>query len=161
MIYIFKLSNEDAAKAVKMESSYLAERRSEDGLNESLLYDEEYQILFRDHFLQARAKIIEATLAYSKNIEMTVEYFEINNMDSEKDFLLYLSMPDTFIKQMVEPITVRIKEYIISNIMYRWLETKLPQEAAVYFNRANDALKDVKRMLEMRTVNTRRTGRYY
>lgn len=164
MVQLFLFTSEDILKTVKRESSYLGERRlSEDGtpLLDDIVYDEEYIIQFRDHFLDARGKVIGATLAYGKTIDVDADFFEVNNLDDEKDFALFLEFPETFAKGMIVPITSKIKEFLVAYIMYRWLETKLPREAATYLDRSETYLKDIKRHCEMRITPRRRTGRYY
>jgi hypothetical protein len=163
MIQIFINTHDDIFKAVKRESSYLAERRdTKEGepLFDQLVYDEEYLIQFREHFLEARAKAIEYTLAYSKTIEADNSLFETQDFDMEKDFVLYLELSDNHVIQLMQPILIKIKEFLVAYIMYRWLETKAP-EAEIYFQRSEKAIKDVKSYLEKRIKPYRRKGSWF
>jgi hypothetical protein len=83
--------------------------------------------------------------------------FESQNFDSEKDFVLQLEIKD-FLQQMANNISMKMKYYLIAYIMYRWLETKLPQEAATYYARAETHLQDMKRYMEMRTMRRQIKG---
>lgn len=164
MITLFKYSSEGIMKAVKRESSYIGVRRfSEDGvvLLDDIVYDEAYEIQFRDHFLAARGNVVEATLAYGKSIDEGHDFFEIDDMYDKNDFNLFLDLPANFAYGMAGPLTSRIKDYLVAYILYRWLETKLPQEAQVHLERSIAYLQDVKRYCEMRTERKRRVGRYY
>lgn len=164
MIILFYYTSADTLEAIKRESSYLAERRfneAGDSLFDELVYDEEYESLFRDHFMDARARVIEATLAYSKNLDESADFFETENLDHDKDFVLFLMFPDEFPQGMIKPITVKIREFLVGYIMYRWLETKLPQEAAVFLQRAENALESAKASCERRIKVKRRVGRLF
>ena len=157
-------SHDEILKGVKMESSYLAERRTDSQGNElfdTLVFDEEYLILFRQLFFDARANVISAVSAYIKEFVYTPEYFDAQNVTTDVDFIVQLLMPDTYLLAMNEPVSNKMKEYLISHIMYRWLITKLPNEASVYLQQSDGYLADMKRYLEMRTKPLRRTGRNF
>ena len=158
MTQIFLHTSSSIQSAVNRETSYIAERSES---FENIVYDEEYFQQFRDHFLEARANIIEATLAYSKNVEMDDTYFDITNFDDEKDFAITLEFPDDHIKQTHQPMLVKMREYLISYIVYRWLENKIPEIAAVYLNKAEGALSGIKSLCEKRISPLRRRGMYF
>ena len=158
MIQIFKHTKESIQQAVKRETAYIAERSEN---FEVIVYDEEYEEQFRDHFLDARANIIEATLAYQKNIPDDDTFFDSTDFTDEDDFTLTLSLPDTIIKQVFKPMTVKMREYLVSYIVYRWLETKIPDMARLYLSRSEEYLSSVKRYCEMRSTPVTRRGMYY
>jgi hypothetical protein len=158
MIQIFRHTSDSIQQAVKRETSYIAERTED---FEKIVYDEEYFMQFRDDFLQARANIIEETLAYSKNLDLETTYFDSTDYDMEKDFVLILEFPDNQTKQIFQPMTVRMREYIVNHIVAKWLDTKLPQLAEMYHQRASENLLKVKRYCEMRREPLRRSGSYF
>ncbi len=53
---------------------------------------------------------------------------------------------------MIKPIDIKIKQFIIAYIMYRWFETKVPELAATYFERAMEVKGEAKELLERRTT---------
>ena len=162
MILTLIQTHDDIFKGVKMESSYLAERKV-DGQGsptfEDFVFDEEYLILFRSLFFDARANVTSATVAYVKGMAPDAFYFDGQNFDTEKDFVLQLTMPDNFVQQMNNSVNIKMKEYLVCFIMYRWLETK-SNEATTYLQRAEICLQDMKRYLEMRTTPRRIRGGY-
>jgi len=144
-------THDDIFKAVKQESSLLAIRKSDDKGNpmfDSLVFDEDRLILFRDLFFDARANVITACSAYMKEIT-DYDIFEQGNFDKDRDFVLQLDVPG-FITSMKDSASVKMKAYLVAYIMYLWLENKSP-EAELYSSRAETYLKDLKRFLEMRT----------
>jgi hypothetical protein len=147
-----------------MESSYLAERRSDNQGNdlfESLVFDEEYLILFRQLFFDARANVISALSAYLKDFIYTPEYYDSQNATTDVDFIIQLSMPDTYLLAMNQPASSKMKEYLVSYILYRWLMNKSPNDANIYLQQSEGYMADLKRYLEMRTLPLRRTGRNF
>ena len=158
MIQIFTHKSDSIQQAVKRETAYIAERSEN---FEQLVYDEEYFEQFRDHFLEARANIIEATLAYQKTIEMDNTYFDSTDFDMEKDFIILMEFSDDHIKQVFQPMTVKMREYLVAYIVYRWLEVKLPEMARTYFDRAEECLSKIKSYCEMRSTPYRRSGSYF
>lgn len=164
MIQLFINTHDDVLKAVKRESSYIGERTfNEQGesMLDELVYDEEYLIQFRAHFLTARSKVIMATLAYSKNIETDPSFFETHNVDMEKDFVIFLDTPSNHPRQALQPLIVSMKDFIVNYILYLWLENKLPREAQAFLNRSEGDLADIKRGLEMKIKPYRRIGRMF
>lgn len=162
MILTLIQTHDDIFKSVKMESSYLAERKTDQQGNpafEDFVFDEEYLILFRSLFFDARANVTSATVAYVKGMVPDADYFDSQNFDTEKDFVLQLTMPDNFVQQMSNSVSIKMKDYLVAYVMYRWLETK-SQEAGVYLQRAEICLQDMKRYLEMRTTPRRIRGSF-
>jgi hypothetical protein len=58
-------------------------------------------------------------------------------------------------------VDIKIKQFLISYILYRWLETKLPEEAIIYQQRATSVLSEIKSLLEKRTKPIRRSHGYW
>ena len=68
-------------------------------------------------------------------------------------FAITLEFPDDHIKQTHQPMLVKMREYLISYIVYRWLENKIPEIAAVYLNKAEGALSGIKSLCEKRNLS--------
>lgn len=152
MILTIIQTHDEIFKGVKQESSLLAARLSEapgTPTFENIVFDEERLILFRDLFFDGRSNVESACSAYFMVQDDT--YFDSQNFDSQKDFILQLEITD-FLQQMANNVNMKMKYYLIAYVMYRWLETKLPNEAATYYARAETHLQDMKRYLEMRTM---------
>ena len=152
MILLTYIQTHDSIfKAVKQESSYLAKRLTDgqgDSKFEDMVFDEAYLTLFRGLFFDARSNVSSACAAYLKDV-VDITYFDQGNFDHEKDFILQLNMSDNFIVAMNNNVDIKMKEYLVAYIMYRWLETK-SQESGLYLQRAETHLQDMKRFLEMR-----------
>ena len=145
MILNITLTYDNILKGVKMESSFLASRRADEKLPfDKLVFDEEYNILFTTLFRDAQVNVISACTSY---LDGTYEYFDNSEFD-ESNFNLELT--GDFLPQVVKSIEIKMREYLVAYIMYRWLETKM-QEAQIYYQRAETHLQDMKRFLEMRT----------
>ena len=160
MILNIVQTHDEIFKGVKQESSLLAERRTDQQGTptfEELVFDEEYLILFRDLFFDARSNVESACSAYFYTQDNAV--FESQNFEAEKDFVLQLEIKD-FLQQMANNVGMKMKAYLVAYIVYRWLETKLPQEAATYYARAETHLQDMKRYMEMRTMRRKIKGNW-
>ncbi|KAA6331769.1 hypothetical protein EZS27_019650 [termite gut metagenome] len=152
---VYEFTCEDVFECVKRESSLLAERRNDtEGLFEKLVFDEEYKNygVFEEYFFDARAEIIPVVSAYVNPKE---------DVPGQKDFFVRLLMPCDFMEAMKEVIGIKIKQFLIAYIMYRWLETKLSQEAAVYYQRATNLLPQIKGYLEKRDRPYKRPVRWF
>lgn len=145
------LSHDNIFQGVKMEASLLAERiRNEQGetMFEEFVFDEEYLIGFRQYFYEAQAELIPVFAAYMKNLPDWSTYFEGKDFSRNRDFKIRLSMPEDFLTPLAVAIEIKTKEYIIAYIMYRWLETKMPQYAAIYQARADKLREFIKSNLD-------------
>ena len=160
----FIYSHDNIFASVKQEASLLAERRfSQEGesLFEQIVFDEEYLILFRELFFDAQAEVTPALSAYMKDVPVEPDFFETQNFSKDRNCIFYLLMPDDWNFHLYKPVDIKIKQFIVAYIMYRWLETKLSQEAATYLERANSILGDVKSLLNKRIIPMRRAHGYY
>ncbi len=160
----FIYSHDDIFRGVKQESSHLAERRFDresNSLFEQVVFDEEYLIKFRELFFDAQAEVVPALSAYMKEVPAGGGYFETQDFSKDRDFCFVLLMPDDWNFHLVKPVDIKIKQFLIAYVMYRWLETKLPEEAAVYQQRASSVLSEAKALLEKRTRPIRRAHGYF
>lgn len=164
MIQIFTSTQEEIQKAVARESSILGVRTKDnngDTMLDEIVFDEEYQLSLRDYFLDARGRLIMDFQAYTKNVDPGEVYFDSEDADSYKDFVFAVDLPETFNKNMLVPITTNIKEFIVAYIMYRWLETKMPNIAGVYKLRTDAIIGVLKSLFNARTVLLRRKPSVY
>lgn len=160
----FVFSHDNIFQSVKQESSHLAERRFDEQGNtlfEQLVFDEEYLIKYREVFFEARAEIIKVVAAYTKDISFETRYFEERYFDRDRDFYLTITMLDDYNKSVTQAVDIKIKQFLVAYIMYRWLETKLPNEASIYQLRAQTQLEDLRTLLSMRTKVLRRPHRLF
>ena len=159
--YIF--SHDSIAEAVKQESSLYAERKQTaegDNLFEELVFDEEYYRKFRELFFDAQAMVIDrfgAYMQYETDDDAT-SIFEEADYSENVDFYFVLVMPCSYNKVYNKQVSIKTREYIVAYIMYRWLETKSPEEAAVYKTRSEMTLIDARAYLEKRIAGRRRSA---
>lgn len=151
MIVVLTYSAEDCQKAVKMESSYIAERADE-GQFDKIVFDEEYETLFADLFLDARSRVMSSLVRYviDTSFITAADYLEDANYDMETNFALFLNIPDSWTSAMSLSLFSEIKSFIVSYIMYRWLESKDPSKASVFMQRADSHEINFKRIAEYR-----------
>ena len=147
MILTFIQTNDEILKSVKQKSSLIAERQPD--LFDQLVFDEEYLILFRRLFLDARANVISACSAYLKG-QSDESYFDTQDFSNDKDFIIGLDI-NNFVIAVKDSVDVKMKEYLSDFILYQWLKDK-SQLSEVYRMSAETNLQDMKRFLEMRTT---------
>ena len=155
----YMFSHDHIMTAVKQESSLYAERkRSEAGdvLFDELVFDEEYLTKFRELFFDAQANVLDRYSPYLNYLpDPPEEIFEEVDTEKNIDFAFSLLMPCDYNHHYNKMVSVKTREYIVAYIMYRWLETKVPQEAAIYKDRADRVLIDARAYLEKRIVRRR------
>ena len=158
--YIF--SHDHILKAVMQESALYAERKSSetgDPLFEQLVFDEEYELKFRELFFDAQANVLDRFSPYLRyTAEPDTEIFEEANVDRDRDFTFALLMPSDYNTHYNKMVSIKTREFLVAYIMYRWLETKVPQEAGIYKDRADSTLIDARAYLEKRIVRRRMSG---
>lgn len=153
-------------KGVKMETSYLAVRRKQqtasgemtEMLNE-LVMDEDHQILFKRLFLQAQSDIISnISVNYLADTPTNLNSLNSNFSDfrDDRDFALFLNMHNDFPLQYKRSIAVKLEQYLIDSVCYRWLETKSPDDAQTYQERLDPTLKEIKILLVRKTIPMKR-----
>jgi hypothetical protein len=161
---IFIYPHDDIFQDVKQESSYLAERMSDkegNSLFESLVFDEEYLTLFRQLFSDARSQVTPALSAYMKDIPAEAEFYEAQDFTKDRNYEIILAMPDDFNFHLAKPVDAKIRQFLIAYILYRWLETKLPEQAFIYQARAEKILSEAKNLLDKRICAERRWHGYW
>lgn len=162
-ILTFVWSHESVFESTKQESSILGMRkRDSDGkdLFEELVLDEAYPIKFRELFMEARAEVSDALSAFTRNIPNDMGYFDEYDHSQHRDFKLWLEVSDDWNDNLTTSVDVKLREYIVAYIMYRWLEMKLPQEAMMYHERATSVLARTKGLLNRPTTVIRRQHRW-
>ncbi len=163
MLLIFIYPHDDIFAAVKQESSLhsIRQRDKEGGsMFESLVFDEAYLVKFRELFFNAQAQIIPVIAAYKKGGAES-EYFERRAFTKNRDFICHLLMPDDFNERMSRPLEDAIFNFLKDWIMYKWLETKLPETAAVFAANCEGYKGDVRRALNSRSGAVRRQHSLY
>ena len=151
----FIYSHDSVFQGVKQEASlYAKDKTDKDGnpLFENLVFDEAYLTKFRELFFDAQAEITPALSAYMKDIPVDPMYFETQDFSKDRDYIFHLLMPSDFNRHMTKPIDIKIKQFIIAYILYRWLETKVPTDASIYMERAAITKDEAKELLERRTT---------
>ena len=158
LTYIFKKGF--IKEAVNQETSYIAERQPsmevpqfKDGtinlFEQLFVFDEHQQTLFDRYFVEAYAQlmlVIPAGYMYSDLVEPE---------PPGDDLISELEIND-FPKQFVSPLYVKMRQYIIEHIIWRWLDGKLPAIAKTFFDRLEVTRKDISDLLSKRTRSMRR-----
>jgi len=154
---LFGFTKEEIFDAVKTESSLFAARKftdKGDPLYSTLVFDEQYSEvvpLFRGLFYEAQAEIINIIP------DSLLQDTQVNFIDefAPDNFYFCLSFNPGQEKRYkfayFKVINIKVKEALVSYIMYRWLETKMPEYANIYRTRFNSVLGDVRK-------NIRRTS---
>lgn len=146
-------------QAVKQESSLYAERkRDKEGNTEfdEFVFDEEYLIKFRELFFDAQTEITAVLSAYMRDVPPDMSCLDMQDFSENRDYRLVLAMPETWNYHLVRPLNIEIKQYMVAYILYRWLETKRPEDAAVYALRAEKTLAGIRQLIGQRTRPVRR-----
>lgn len=151
----FIYSHDNIFQGVKQESSLYAKNKvDKDGnsLFDNLVFDEAYLTKFREYFFDAQAEITPTVSAYMKDIPTEPAYYEFQDFTKDRDYVFHLLMPEDFDKHMTHSIDIKIRQFMIAYIMYRWLETKLSSDAEIYLGRAEKVKGEAKELLERRTT---------
>lgn len=157
--YQFTFKHDNIFQDVKQEASLYAERKfTPEGVDlfAELVFDEEYMRKYRELFLDAQARIIDKFGPYIAYMDDEEYEFEENNPEIDEDFTFTLRMPHDYNKFYNKYVSIKCREYIVSYIMYRWLETKSERESEQFKTRSFDALKESRSYLEKR-ISQRRT----
>jgi hypothetical protein len=170
MLLLFIYTHDNIQKAVKQETSLLAERRygeTDAGgrapLLDELVMDEEYDVLFKRYFNSAHASLLSAIPArYVAETPTDLEsvFTEFPDFTQDRDFCLFVRLPDDFPEQYRKSIDYKLEQYMIDYVCYRWLETKSPEDGVSYYSRLNDTLNDVTTMMSRRLRGIRRLGSF-
>lgn len=146
MTTTFLLTKEECLEAVKMESSYIAERTENFDM---LVFDEEYGALFQRLFEEARAMVEYELSAYAARVTEE-EMADLLTNAAEDDFVLVLDMPEKWKRSMKNAMNTKIRSFVSNHILYRWLDGKMPDMAAGFRDRASEDIKRASFMAETR-----------
>lgn len=161
---IFIYTHDMMFQAVKEESSQLAIRKADkDGnpLFEQLVFDEAYLPKFRQLFFNAQSQIIPTIAVYMKNIPTEGKYFERQDFTKDRDYTFSLLMPNDFNTHITQQIEDCIFNFIKDWIMYKWLKTKSPVDAASFLEDSEQSKSDLRIALSKRINPIRRKGYYF
>lgn len=163
MIITLIYPHDDIFAAVKQESSLYSIRQTDkDGkpMFETLVFDEAYLVKFRELFFNAQAQVIPTLSAYIRHIDREA-YFERKDFSKDRDFILHLEMPENFNRHMEKPIEDYVFNFLKDWIIYKWLETKMPETAAAFLASVMGYEERLKSVLNSRIYPTRRHHGYY
>ncbi len=164
ILLTFIYSHDLMFEAVKQEASLLAIRKADsDGnsLFENLVFDEAYLPTFRQLFFNAQGQIIPSLSGYLKDVPISPQYFERQDFSKNRDYTFVLAMPDRFNMHMARPIEDYIFSFIKDHIMYKWLETKSPNDASVFRLNTEQYKMNLMSALAKRTMVIRRRGHWF
>jgi hypothetical protein len=137
---------------VKNETSDLAVRRLKETPNgtqdmfDELVMDESHDYTFKRYFNQAHAEImryIPPEYLRDTPTDLTPVFREFPDFRQDRDFNLWLIVPRGFVPNYRKSIDIKIEQFLIDYICYRWLETKSPNDAMAYFSRLEKTMRDV------------------
>jgi hypothetical protein len=147
-----------------MEASQFAVRRFDkegESLFDELVFDEAYIPKFRELFLEGQAELISAMSGYMKDVPVNHEYFETQDFSKDRDFRFELAMDDDFNFHLAKAIDIKLKEFLVTYILYRWFETKTPEYASIYRERLVKVKEEIKEMLKIKTKPRERYHGYW
>jgi hypothetical protein len=161
---VFIYSHDSILRGVKQDSSLFSKDRMDDDGNslfDAIVFDEAYLPKFRELFFDAQAEVTSAVSSYLKDIPVKPAYFEHDDFSKDRDYKLFLLLPDNFTSAMVKPVDIKIRQFLIAYIMYRWLALKQVAEYQLYQARAEGLLEDIKGLLDRRNSPVRIKGRLF
>jgi hypothetical protein len=145
---------DDIRELVKEETSIIAKRRPappplphettlqrEELFNDLLILDEENETMFNRLFQEAHAEVISRVNA--KFIKETTT----DVGDGDGNSVIILNMPDEWPIQYERSVGFKVRQFIVDYIVWRWLEGKSPGDAAMYFSRLDETVKDIQGLL--------------
>jgi len=166
MTVIYLYTHDSLQKAVKLETSLLAERRRvqfKDGTSEEMLddlvMDEEYDVMFRKLFLEAHADVlshISVNYLMDTPTDLSPMLNEFQDFSQDRDFTIWMNMHEDWPKQYRKSVDIKLQQYLTDYICYRWLETKSPNDALTFRSRLEPTIDDVKSLLIRKTVPLKR-----
>lgn len=160
----FEITYDAVQRSVKQETSQYAIRATDDkgdSLFESLVMDEAYDEKCRELFHDAKARVLSAMSAYTRDIPVAPGYTDETDRDYNIDFIQTLDMPENWNWQLLDSVNAAVKEFFVSYISYRWFETKRPEDSEVYNRRSVTALESVMGLLNKRVRPLRRPHFWY
>ena len=179
MIFWFAYTHDRIQNGVKEETSLIAVRRNMlpptdrrgaqmslvggQPLFDKLVMDEAYDTLFRRLFLEARSDVVEvipARYLQTTPTDLTPVYHEFPDFRHDRDFILFVDVGNNYPPQYRKSIDTKIQEFLICRICYKWFETKLPEDAATFFSRAEKAKDSILNLLNKRKGGMERMPSY-
>jgi hypothetical protein len=170
---VLKLSNhlivtvvigfKEMQQKVNEESALLAIRQRDDKGNtffDDFVMDEAYETKLRSYFYSAQHELSDALCAYTKYIPEVSTNLNTTKAGDE-DYVVQLYMPPNFNESLAKGVAIKMEDFVESYIMYRWLETKLPDRAGVYLERCGGLKSDINGNLNKRAGSIRRGNGYY
>lgn len=158
------ISSAEIRRRVEHETINLAKIYQSQGqghLMDSIILDQDQLLIFRTFFKEAIETVNDKCSPYIRQntIQRGEEYENTTKLD--EDFYTILNMPDTFAQQATSGIDRAIYNYLVSWVIYRWLEAKLPNEAQTFKQRADKNLENLSMRLERRIKPLRRPYRLF
>jgi hypothetical protein len=145
------------------ESSHFAlrQRDGEGGsLFDGFVLDEGYETKFRSYFYAAQGELTEYLAAYLAPASDELELIETGKVGDE-DWVVQLCMPRAFNDALAKPVGLKIEDFVENYILYRWLETKQQEAAAVYMAAADKLKREINADLNKRSGGIERPGGYW
>jgi hypothetical protein len=161
MIVYFIFTRDWLQKAVKAETSLLAVRRQKklaDGsvtdMMEELVMDEAYEVMLRRLFLEAHAELI-SKLSVNYLIDTPTDLSsllqEFPDFRQDRDFSLWLNVSNEWPRQYQKTLDIKMQQFLIDYVCWRWLETKSPEDALSYAQKLPGTSNQIKELLIRRT----------
>lgn len=153
---VFLFTHDHIFDEVKQEASLFAERQFDENgepLFDKLVFDEEYDeymTLFRTLFFDAQAEVSAALSAHMEIDDGDAFYFEERDTSENRDYELTLLLPEDVRKNVIKAISIKIRQFLVAYILYRWFETKMPNISAIYFERLSKLKIEIQNMLNGR-----------
>lgn len=163
----FIITHDLIQKAVKLETSQLAKRRLKETsgapemMIDELVLDDAYAnaLTFKNLFDEAHAELmmkIPANNLAATQTDMNSIHEANQNYREDTDFALFINIDDHFPSQYTKTIDIKIQNFFMDYICYRWLETKSPNDAKSYFSRIEKTQDDILKLLNRRDRPMRR-----
>lgn len=146
------------------ETAEIAQRRTDQQgqtLYSQLVMDSDHTLLFRSYFREACANILTKCTPYIKYRPFPNGENTDDVTGKDEDFFLTLSLPPTFPTTSASILHNTAYEHLISWVLYRWYETKLPTEATIFRQRAEQKRNEIASIIEHRIHPPRRRYRLY
>jgi hypothetical protein len=149
---------------VKEESSQLAVRQRDGNGNtffDELALDEAYETKLRAYWYQAQGEIEDCLSAYTKFLPGMSVSMDTTEAGADDNYVVQLIVPSGFHESKWKSVGFKVEEFMEAYIMYRWLETKLPGQSALYYERMTRLKPSIGGNLNMRANSIRRRGSWF
>lgn len=157
------ITGKEIQQRVENETAIIARGQKDDkgnSLFSSFVFDEDQYSLFRVYFKEAAEKAIDKCSAYIRNMPVRLGEDDEDARHLDEDFYAILEMPREFSNVEAAGVNQAIYQHLIAFVVYRWLESKIPNLSTVYFNRSEQNLQDLSSRLERRVRPFRRSCRW-